>query len=245
MVHASLRQGIALDGVCVDVGRGRKKKRLLDSVSFDIAPSERVAYVGANGAGKSTTIRTIVGIQRPSEGSVHVGGIDVRRSPREAAKKIGAVSLFADSNIGAVPVVVGGVISTILGLAYLSLPVSNLIGGIALELVGIAVSTCAIVCVTIAANTNAFWGRGAGNEIATAITLLSDIFRFPPTVFILAGLGSVYPGWLALPFGYGAARAIEAGNIDIALGTLIQLGIWITVALVIWRLGIRHVKRQG
>lgn len=46
----------------------------LDDVSFTIAPGERVAVVGPNGAGKSTLLKALVGLIRPTSGTIQVGG---------------------------------------------------------------------------------------------------------------------------------------------------------------------------
>jgi ABC-type polysaccharide/polyol phosphate transport system ATPase subunit len=48
--------------------------RALDSVSFSIAPGESVALIGANGAGKSTTLKLLAGIYRPTSGTIETGG---------------------------------------------------------------------------------------------------------------------------------------------------------------------------
>lgn len=63
----------------------------VDDVSFDIEPGEIVGYLGANGAGKSTTIKMLSGILVPSSGTVTVNGI-VPWEDREAnALNIGVV----------------------------------------------------------------------------------------------------------------------------------------------------------
>jgi branched-chain amino acid transport system ATP-binding protein len=49
----------------------------LSAVSLDLAAGEIVAIVGANGAGKSSLIRTIHGIERPARGRVRFDGIDI------------------------------------------------------------------------------------------------------------------------------------------------------------------------
>jgi ABC-2 type transport system ATP-binding protein len=58
-------------------------KTAVDGVSFTVAPGRVTGFLGPNGAGKSTTMRMIVGLDRPSSGSVTVGGQDYRslRSP--------------------------------------------------------------------------------------------------------------------------------------------------------------------
>jgi branched-chain amino acid transport system ATP-binding protein len=55
--------------------------RALDGVSLAIAEGEVVAIVGANGAGKSSLIRSIHGIEKPSAGRVLFGGADITRWP--------------------------------------------------------------------------------------------------------------------------------------------------------------------
>jgi len=46
-------------------------------------------FVGPNGAGKSTTINAIVGLLRPSAGSIKVAGFDVEKNPLEVKKRVG------------------------------------------------------------------------------------------------------------------------------------------------------------
>ena len=53
----------------------------LAGVSLEIAPREIVAIVGANGAGKSSLIRTIHGIEKPAHGSIRFDGIDIAGWP--------------------------------------------------------------------------------------------------------------------------------------------------------------------
>jgi lipopolysaccharide transport system ATP-binding protein len=55
------------------VGRG-ERLRALDDVSFDIAPGESFALIGANGAGKSTALKCLAGVARPTRGRVVKGG---------------------------------------------------------------------------------------------------------------------------------------------------------------------------
>jgi ABC-2 type transport system ATP-binding protein len=59
----------------------------LNDVSIKIDSGEIVGLLGPNGAGKSTLLKIIVGILRPTNGSVKLDGIDILENP-EAAKKI-------------------------------------------------------------------------------------------------------------------------------------------------------------
>jgi ABC-2 type transport system ATP-binding protein len=64
----------------------------VDDVSFEVEPGEIFGYLGANGAGKSTTIRMLIGLARPSSGFARVAGHDVATSPLEVKSSIGYVS---------------------------------------------------------------------------------------------------------------------------------------------------------
>jgi lipopolysaccharide transport system ATP-binding protein len=55
------------------VGRG-ERLRALEDVSFSIAPGESFARIGANGAGKSTALKCLAGVARPTRGRVTKGG---------------------------------------------------------------------------------------------------------------------------------------------------------------------------
>jgi ABC-2 type transport system ATP-binding protein len=64
----------------------------VDRVSFDVKEGEIFGFLGANGAGKSTTIRMLCGLLRPSSGTAVVGGIDVARNPEAVKRQIGYMS---------------------------------------------------------------------------------------------------------------------------------------------------------
>ncbi len=79
-------------GGVVDLVRPRRETlRAVNKVNFDIAPGEMVGYIGANGAGKSTTIKMLTGILTPTSGSVDVGGLVPYRDRRHYTRHIGAV----------------------------------------------------------------------------------------------------------------------------------------------------------
>lgn len=66
-------------------------KKAVDSMTFTIKEGEIVGYIGANGAGKSTTIKMMTGILTPSSGTVTIDGIIPYENRTENAKKIGVV----------------------------------------------------------------------------------------------------------------------------------------------------------
>ena len=51
-----------------------RQVKVLDDVSFDIAPGESVALIGKNGSGKSTTMGLIAGVLAPNAGSIEIKG---------------------------------------------------------------------------------------------------------------------------------------------------------------------------
>ncbi|MEJ7649684.1 MAG: ATP-binding cassette domain-containing protein [Nakamurella sp.] len=63
----------------------------VDRMGFSVAAGESVGYIGANGAGKSTTIKMSAGILVPTAGTVRTCGLDPIRERRELARHIGVV----------------------------------------------------------------------------------------------------------------------------------------------------------
>jgi len=74
-----------------EVTRRFGKKTAVDDLNLSIEPGELFALLGPNGAGKTTTIKMLVGLLRPSQGTVSVFGNDLSREPRRAAGCIGYV----------------------------------------------------------------------------------------------------------------------------------------------------------
>ena len=64
----------------------------VDHISFDVREGEVFGFLGANGAGKSTTIRMLCGLLRPTSGTAVVGGIDVTEDPEGVKRRIGYMS---------------------------------------------------------------------------------------------------------------------------------------------------------
>lgn len=66
-------------------------KKAVDDISFEINDGEIVGYIGANGAGKSTTIKMMTGILTPSSGRIIVDGVVPYENREKNAKNIGVV----------------------------------------------------------------------------------------------------------------------------------------------------------
>ena len=64
----------------------------VDDISFDVRRGEIFGFLGSNGAGKSTTIRMMCGLLKPSSGTAVVGGIDVTQDPEGVKRRIGYMS---------------------------------------------------------------------------------------------------------------------------------------------------------
>jgi ABC-2 type transport system ATP-binding protein len=67
------------------------KRTIVDSASFELRAGEVFGFLGPNGAGKTTTIRMLVGLIRPTKGTVTICGHDVRRHFEEAMRCIGCI----------------------------------------------------------------------------------------------------------------------------------------------------------
>lgn len=65
---------IEVDNLVVDYGRGAKATRALHGISFEVREGECVGFIGANGAGKSTTIKTLMGFVFPAAGGARLFG---------------------------------------------------------------------------------------------------------------------------------------------------------------------------
>ena len=63
-------------------------RRVLDRLDLEIAAGESVALLGANGSGKTTTLRCIAGLARPDAGHITIGGLDLARDGIRARRRI-------------------------------------------------------------------------------------------------------------------------------------------------------------
>ena len=64
----------------------------VDHISFSVGRGEIFGFLGANGAGKTTAMRMLTGLSRPTGGRAVVAGFDVERQPEEVKRHIGYMS---------------------------------------------------------------------------------------------------------------------------------------------------------
>lgn len=63
-------------------------RRALDDVNFTVGSGNIFCLLGANGAGKSTTIKLFLGFLKPTSGSAEVDGLDPRQEPRAVRRRL-------------------------------------------------------------------------------------------------------------------------------------------------------------
>jgi ABC-2 type transport system ATP-binding protein len=91
-VYRSSQRREGLGGAVLDLfQRQHRDIRAVDGISFGIARGEMVGYIGANGAGKSTTIKMMTGILTPTSGTMSLNGLDPRKNRYAHARQIGVV----------------------------------------------------------------------------------------------------------------------------------------------------------
>ena len=75
----------------------------VDNISFDVKEGEVFGFLGANGAGKSTTIKMLCGILEPTEGNAIVGGFSIDKESDKVKQQIGYMSqkfsLYSDLTV--------------------------------------------------------------------------------------------------------------------------------------------------
>lgn len=65
----------------IDIKKSYGQQQVLNGLSLHVNPGEVYCLLGANGAGKSTTISTFLGFLKPDSGKVYINGIDVEEHP--------------------------------------------------------------------------------------------------------------------------------------------------------------------
>ena len=76
--NLGIEKGFSLKQWFVDIGRGKKRERkdfwALKDVSFNVKPGEVIGFVGSNGDGKSTLLKVVAGVLKPTKGEVRTQG---------------------------------------------------------------------------------------------------------------------------------------------------------------------------
>jgi ABC-2 type transport system ATP-binding protein len=84
-----------------------------DNLSFEVYEGEIFGFLGANGAGKTTAIRILSGLSRPTSGEVIVAGFDAHKQPEQIKKNIGYMcqkfSLYDDLTVKENIMLYGGI----------------------------------------------------------------------------------------------------------------------------------------
>ena len=71
---------------------GNSEIPAVNDVSISLKSGEIYGFLGSNGAGKSTTIKCLVGIHPFQQGDILINGVSIKTNPLEAKKQIGYVS---------------------------------------------------------------------------------------------------------------------------------------------------------
>lgn len=86
-----------------ELTRDFKSTRAVDGLSLEVAPGELFGIVGPDGAGKTTTLRMLAGVLRPTSGDAVIGGVSVASHPESVKSHIAYMSqrfgLYADLTV--------------------------------------------------------------------------------------------------------------------------------------------------
>jgi len=91
-----------------------------DDLTFEVYKGEIFGFLGANGAGKTTAIRILSGLSRPTSGKVIVAGTDASKNPEQIKRQIGYMcqkfSLYEDLTVRENIILYGGIYGMKIGL---------------------------------------------------------------------------------------------------------------------------------
>lgn len=79
-----------------DLTKNYGSKEVLKGINLQVSGGEIIGYIGKNGAGKSTTVKIILGIEGEYEGEIKLFGEDIRQNSIEYKRRIGYVPEIAD-----------------------------------------------------------------------------------------------------------------------------------------------------
>lgn len=78
---------LSVQGLSKKIGQ----REIVKNVSFEVGESEIFGFLGPNGAGKTTTIRMLVGLTRPTKGTIRIGGYDLSKQFLNAIRQVGCI----------------------------------------------------------------------------------------------------------------------------------------------------------
>lgn len=76
---------------CENLKKQVKNKVIVENISFSVNDGDVIGLIGANGAGKTTIIKLILGLIKLTEGKVHINGFDIEEDFIKAIEKVGAI----------------------------------------------------------------------------------------------------------------------------------------------------------
>ncbi|MDP4332851.1 ABC transporter ATP-binding protein [Curtobacterium sp. A7_M15] len=79
---------ISVSGVARHYGHGDRTVRAVDGVSFDVRAGTTHALVGESGSGKTTTVRMLLGLERPDAGRIAVDGVEVHGRSKADLRRV-------------------------------------------------------------------------------------------------------------------------------------------------------------
>lgn len=74
-------------------------RRVVDGVSFDVAPGEVVGLLGRNGAGKTTSFDMVLGLVKPEKGRIHLEGNELAQMPVHLRSRMGIGYLPQEASV--------------------------------------------------------------------------------------------------------------------------------------------------
>lgn len=74
-----------------NLSKSINKHTIIDNISFSVSKGDILGFLGPNGAGKSTTIKMMLGLVKPTKGSIELCGYNIVKNRTEALSKVGAM----------------------------------------------------------------------------------------------------------------------------------------------------------
>lgn len=90
------RAVIAVAGLAKSYGEGEARVHAVAGIDFQVAPGSVTALLGGNGAGKTTTIAMLLGLLKPSAGSIRILGTDMLRERHRVLPRLNFSSPYVD-----------------------------------------------------------------------------------------------------------------------------------------------------